>query len=207
VCAVEPAEDGIMDNPPRRVGKRLIGRYLGLRIMMATLFLTGFVVGSVFWALHLEKTMAQARSQAMAVLNFGAISVTLSARFTYNSSLHPRILFGNKFCWISIVIVIALQFFITYTPGLNKAVFGMEAMDLDQWGIVCIFMAAQLAIMEIEKAIRRILKSKNFDTDDRNLSVIDEILAKSKKNGKPGSFRVELPGHDLSSFRSVELRK
>lgn len=206
VCAVEPAEDGIMDHPPRRVGKRLIGKFLGLRIALGTIFLTGFVVGSVFWSLGLGKSMEQARACALSVLNCGAISVTLSARFTYNSSLHPRIFFGNKFCWLSVLIVIALQFFIIYTPGLNIAVFGMLGMDLDQWGIVAIFAAAQLVLMEIEKGIRRILKSRHVDTDDRNLSVIDEILANSKKE-KTGSFRVELPGHDLSSFRSVELRK
>lgn len=206
VCAVEPAEDGIMDNPPRRVGKRLIGRYLGLRIFIGTIFLTGFVVGSVFWAQHLGKTLDQTRSQAMAVLNFGAISVTLSARFTYNMSIHPRIFFGNQFCWFSVFIVVALQFFITYTPWVNIKVFQMGPMDLDQWGIVAIFMGAMLIIMETEKLIRRFLKSQNVDTDDRGLSAVEEILANSKKN-KEGSFRVELPGHDLSSFRSVELRK
>jgi len=79
-------------------------------------------------------------------------------------------------------------------------------MDLDQWGIVAIFMGAMLIIMETEKLIRRFLKSQNVDTDDRGLSAVEEILANSKKN-KEGSFRVELPGHDLSSFRSVELRK
>merc|ERR1711935_519602 len=36
VAAVEPAEDGIMEKPPRRVGKRLIGRYLFLRIVLGT---------------------------------------------------------------------------------------------------------------------------------------------------------------------------
>merc|ERR1719163_1346831 len=50
VCAIEPAEDGIMDQPPRKVGKRLIGRYLFLRIALATAILTVAVVGSVFWA-------------------------------------------------------------------------------------------------------------------------------------------------------------
>merc|ERR1711957_798213 len=46
VAAVEPAEDGIMDVPPRRVGKRLIGRYLFLRIILGTALLSGCVVGS-----------------------------------------------------------------------------------------------------------------------------------------------------------------
>merc|ERR1719287_383790 len=48
VCAIEPAEDGIMDQAPRKVGKRLIGRYLFLRIVLATATLTAVTVGSVF---------------------------------------------------------------------------------------------------------------------------------------------------------------
>eukprot|EP00591_Stephanopyxis_turris_P005738 CAMPEP_0195510962 /NCGR_PEP_ID=MMETSP0794_2-20130614/3446_1 /TAXON_ID=515487 /ORGANISM="Stephanopyxis turris, Strain CCMP 815" /LENGTH=1019 /DNA_ID=CAMNT_0040638489 /DNA_START=99 /DNA_END=3158 /DNA_ORIENTATION=- len=207
VCAVEPAEAGIMDNPPRRVGKRLIGRYLFLRIALATIFLTGFVVGSVFWALALGRTDSQARSQAMATLNFGAISVTLSGRFTYNGSVHPRILTGNKFCWYSVLIVVVLQMAITYIPGLNSVVFQMEGMDDVQWGITVLFMVGQFIVMEIEKAIRRLLKAHGADTDDREMSKIDELLASKQGQTGTGSFRPEVPGHDMSSFRSVELKR
>merc|ERR1719189_2000603 len=34
ISAIEPAEEGIMNMPPRRIGKRLIGRYLLLRILI-----------------------------------------------------------------------------------------------------------------------------------------------------------------------------
>merc|ERR1719276_48665 len=53
VTAVEPAEDGIMNLPPRRVGKRLIGRFLFLRIALGTVVLVACTVGSVFWARNL----------------------------------------------------------------------------------------------------------------------------------------------------------
>merc|ERR1739844_100123 len=49
VAAIEPAEEGIMTLPPRRIGKRLIGRYLLLRILLATFTLTCLVVASAFW--------------------------------------------------------------------------------------------------------------------------------------------------------------
>jgi magnesium-transporting ATPase (P-type) len=206
VCAVEPAEDGIMDAPPRRVGKRLIGRYLFLRIALGTILLTGFVVGSVFWSQSLGKTASQCRSQALSVLNLGACAVTVSARFTYNSSLHPRIFRDNKFCWYSILIVIVLQVAIIYIPGLNYYVFKMAAMDGDQWGITALFMILQFLGMEAEKAFRRYLKSKGADTDDRELTVIDKILADADKQGQTGSFRAETK-HDIASFRSVELHR
>lgn len=41
VCAVEPAEEGLMKLPPRRVGKNLIGRFMFLRIIIGTIVSTG----------------------------------------------------------------------------------------------------------------------------------------------------------------------
>merc|ERR1739844_262868 len=49
VAAIEPAEEGIMTLPPRRIGKRLIGRFLLLRILLGTFVLTSLVVASAFW--------------------------------------------------------------------------------------------------------------------------------------------------------------
>ena len=167
VCAIEPAEDGIMDLPPRKVGKRLIGRYLFLRIMLGTFTLIALVILSVFWARDQGYSVAEQRSQAFNVLDFGAISICLSARFAYNSSFHPRILRGNPFCWYSIAIVAVLQVAITYIPGLNSVIFSMAPMDGAQWGITAAGMVIVFIVMELEKAFRRHLKAKGEDTDDR----------------------------------------
>merc|ERR1712134_140619 len=50
VTAVEPPEDGIMDVPPRRVGKRLIGRFLLMRIAFGTILLVCVTVWTSLWA-------------------------------------------------------------------------------------------------------------------------------------------------------------
>jgi magnesium-transporting ATPase (P-type) len=49
VLAVEPPEEGIMKQAPRRVGKRLIGRYMLFRIAYASLVLIATTIGAVFW--------------------------------------------------------------------------------------------------------------------------------------------------------------
>lgn len=165
VAAVEPAEDGIMDKPPRRVGKRIIGRFLLLRIILATIVLVAATVGSVFWVQD-DYNQEEQRSQALNTLSFGAIAITLSARFAYNSAFHPRILRGNVLCWWSVSIMAGLQVLITYTPGVNDTIFGMAPMDGKQWGIVCLFMVVTFIIMESEKSIRRYLSSLGEDTDD-----------------------------------------
>mmetsp|Transcript_19101 Transcript_19101/g.55501 ORF Transcript_19101/g.55501 Transcript_19101/m.55501 type:complete len:1061 (-) Transcript_19101:278-3460(-) len=182
VCAIEPAEDGIMDQPPRKVGKRLIGRYLFLRIALATATLTLAVVGSVFWARatfvgagYSDKVELQKlRSQAINTLDFGAIGVTLSARFAYNSAFHPRIFKGNKFAWYSVAIVAVLQVAITYIPGLNSVIFGMGPMTGTQWGITFLMMFVVFFVMEAEKMLRRGLKAQGKDTDDKERWVFDE---------------------------------
>jgi magnesium-transporting ATPase (P-type) len=167
VAAVEPAEDGIMTKPPRRVGKRLIGRFLLLRIAIGTIALVTSTVGSVFWLRALGGyTQDDFHSQALNTLSFGAVAITISARFSYNSSFHTRSLSGNPLAWYSYSIMTILQVFITYTPGVNEIIFEMAPMDGMQWGIVAIFMVAVLVIMETEKSVRRYLSSLGEDTDD-----------------------------------------
>lgn len=92
----------------------------------------------------------------------------LSARFAYNSAIHPRIFTGNKYAWFSALITAVLQICITYIPGLNNIVFQMGPMTGPQWGITFLFVVLTFLCMEAEKAVMRMLKSRKFDTDDEN---------------------------------------
>lgn len=167
VAAVEPAEEGIMTKPPRRVGKRLIGRFLLLRIIIATASLVAATVGSVFWVdSYDEYNYDDFHSQALNTLSFGAVAITMSARFAYNSAFHQRSFQGNPLAWYSYATMAAIQVFITYTPGVNEVIFKMNPMDGRQWGIVLLFMVIVFIIMETEKAVRRYLSSLGEDTDD-----------------------------------------
>jgi magnesium-transporting ATPase (P-type) len=191
VCAAEPAEDGIMSIPPRRVGKRLIGRYLFLRIVLGTVSLTSAVVGSSFLAKGLDYDLGEQRAQALNTLDFGAIGITASARFAYNSSIHPR-LFKNSHSFLySVTIVVVLQIIITYVPGVNDVIFEMSrnGMDLVQWCICLGFACAVFLVMEAEKALRRMLRAMGTDTDDRE---DDEIFDQH--------FKPTPAGTSLSNF-------
>merc|ERR1712038_2104233 len=190
VTAIEPAEDGIMKLPPRRVGKRLIGRYLLLRILIGTFTLTSLVVGSAFWLKGYNSVgcdsckydIKSIRSLAFNVLDFGAISVALSARFSYNSSFHPRIL-RNKYCWYSVGIVAILQVFTTYVPGVNTSFFEMTTMDGTMWIITIMCMIIMFVVMETEKTIRRYLKfNKGADTDDLQLNPAFDNMLEASEN-------------------------
>lgn len=203
VTAIEPAEEGIMKLPPRRIGKRLIGRYLLLRILLGTFVLTSVVVAAAFWLIsnnedgkihsiydiaifgELKYYFEDIRAIAFNVLDFGAISITLSARFTYLSSIHPRVFKGNKYCWYSVFIVAILQLLCTYVPGVNSMIFQMEPMDGYQWGIVVLMMVVVFIIMETEKAFRSYMKFKGIDTDDKDYGVFDNPMEGLEKSQRP----------------------
>jgi magnesium-transporting ATPase (P-type) len=199
VAAVEPAEEGIMDQPPRRIGKRLIGRFLLLRIAIGTVVLIACTVGSVFWADDLGYNLEERRSQALNVLSFGAVSITASARFARNSAFHPRSFTGNQVALWSYVIMTVLQVFITYTPGLNETLFSMNGMDGPQWGIVALFMVVVFIVMETEKGIRGYLTMLKYDTDDREQSYFDAAP-------EPDSDRLDLPD-EVNRFGRNELTR
>lgn len=185
IAAVEPAEKGIMDVPPRRVGKRLIGRYLFLRIALGTVLLTFVTVAASLWAesimskapynldAYTKASINRVHSQASNTLTFGACFVTLSARFSFQNSIHPRVFKDNKFVLLSLIIVTILQLMITYIPGLNGVVFAMAPMYGFQWGIVLLGGIFVFIGLELEKALRRYLKEKGADVDDTEYGIFD----------------------------------
>jgi magnesium-transporting ATPase (P-type) len=184
VAAVEPAEKGIMDVPPRRVGKRLIGRFLFLRIVIATVVLVAVTVVMSLWAETLlgelygyeitdKESIDRVHSQASNTLTFGACMVTISARFSIQSSFHPRVFRNNNFTWYSVVIVTILQLCITYIPWVNYKIFAMRPMKGFQWGLVALGSVIVFIVLEIEKAVRRHLKAKGADVDDTEYGIFD----------------------------------
>jgi magnesium-transporting ATPase (P-type) len=197
VCAVEPAEEGIMEQPPRRVGKRLIGRFLLLRILLGTAIMVICVVGAVFWARSKDYDLNEERAQALNVLNFTAISVTMSARFARKSAFHPRSFYGNPLANWSYAIMICLQAFITYTPGLNTTLFSQTGMDAWQWGLVALAMVIVFVVMESEKALRNILADRKYDVDDLEYGPFD---------APPTDHEMNLPP-EVKRFGHNEIQK
>ena len=60
---------------------------------------------------------------AFSVLSFGAVSVTMSARFARKGAFNCRTFHGNPIALWSYLIMTVLQVFITYCPGLNTTIF------------------------------------------------------------------------------------
>lgn len=199
-----------MNMPPRNPAKRLIGRFLFLRIALGTVVLVTCTVGSVFWARewfwdpedladvgsdkYIDDILPLLRSQASNTLTFGACSITMSARFSYQNAFGMRSFYGNKFAWYSLLIVAVLQVAITYIPGLNSVVFQMGPMKAEQWGIVALLSFGVFVVMELEKAVRRkLLEDGKVDVGDSELGYFDEEIVPEQDISLPrGSSKLNL---------------
>lgn len=211
IAAVEPAEEGIMDVPPRRVGKRLIGRFLFLRIALGTVLLVFVTVYASFWAESIlraepynldwrsKECINRVHSQASNTLTFGACFVTLSARFSYQNSISIKVFQNNKFVALSIILTAVLQVMITYIPGLNNIVFAMAPMYAFQWGIVFLGGIIVFVGLEAEKALRRYLKANKYDTDDTEYGVFDGTIPEAEQD-------ISLP-KGASHLKLTEIKK
>jgi len=186
-----------MEQPPRRIGKHLIGRFLLLRILIGTTTLIALVLASVFCVRDLGYDPEEQHAQALNVLNFGAIAITMSARFARKPSFHHRSLRGNALAWWSYGVMTVLQVFITYTPGVNSTIFSQAPMDLLQWCIVGLFMVCTFVVMESEKSLRNYLSYLKYDTSDVEYGCFDSI---------PNADTTSLP-KEMVRFRYTRLRK
>jgi hypothetical protein len=67
------------------------------------------VLGSFAWGMKEGLSLDRRRAEAFNVLVFGEIGYALTTRFIKASTLHPRALHGNPWCFLSIGLTAALQ--------------------------------------------------------------------------------------------------
>jgi len=151
--AVEPAEQDIMQRPPRRPGKRLLGKLILWRCFFVSSLIVVLVLGMYEWGAVRGLSLERRRAEAFNTLVFCEIGYAVTTRFIKQSTLHLRAVRGNPLMLLSILVTAGLQCLLTYTPGLN-AFFSMpEAMDPQQWAHVIGCMVVVYFVVEAEKAL------------------------------------------------------
>ncbi|KAJ3413027.1 hypothetical protein HDV05_008618 [Chytridiales sp. JEL 0842] len=152
MLAVEPAEGDIMQRPPRKTHKKLLGKLILWRIFFVSTLLI-ILVDTIFWWGELQGyTLPQRRAEALNVLVFGEIGYSITARFIKAPSWNPKTFFTNYLVFVLISLTAAIQVFLTYTPVVNTF-FSQEGLDAYQWGRVLISMVIVYVIVEVEKAL------------------------------------------------------
>ena len=153
MLAAEPAEPGVMNKPPRRLGKRLLGKLVLWRCFFVCTLLVCIVLGCYHWSLSEGRSLEKSRAEAFNVLVFGEIGYVITTRFLKLSTFHPRVFRGNPLCFGSMLLSAALQVFLTYTPGVQWFFSMPDGMDGIQWARAIGAMIVVYIVVEIEKAL------------------------------------------------------
>jgi magnesium-transporting ATPase (P-type) len=153
--AFEPAEDDIMQRPPRAPAEPIIGPYLVWRTIYVSLFMT-VVAFALFMHVDGNNGLDHARSLAVNVIVMFEAVYLLNSRFIYRPVLSLRGLFGSSPVLIALAAVVVLQIAFTYLPFF-QTLFSTRPLSLADWGLVGGAGLGLFLIVEFEKIARRFL--------------------------------------------------
>jgi Ca2+-transporting ATPase len=154
---VDPADDGVMDRPPRPVGERVItpAMWRGI-VFVGSIMAVGtlFVLDSSLPGGLVEGTgdLRHAQTMAFTTLMLFQIFNVFNAR-SDDQSVFVH-LFTNGWLWAAAVLSVVLQVVVVYVPFLQNA-FGTASLSARDW-LFCVTVASSvLWLREASKALAR----------------------------------------------------
>jgi magnesium-transporting ATPase (P-type) len=151
--AFEPADAATMTRPPRKRQEPLLsGALLWTLLIASVLFLAG-VYGIFAHALDKGYPVELARTLAVNTLVVMEIFYLFHIRNFHSTSLTGTILISSPAVWLSVALVVAAQFIMTYVPAL-QTVFGTQAVSPADGALILGIGLTFFVAIELEKQIR-----------------------------------------------------
>lgn len=156
--AFEPTEKNAMRRPPRRVDDPILNAELAWQIVwISALFLAGVFGVQAYaaaqgYGIEVSHTLAMNTLVVMEIFNLFFI------RNIYGTSLNWQAVRGTRIIWLTIGVVTAAQFAVTYFPPFQR-VLGTAAVSGADGILVVAIGVAVLFACEIEKQIRLRLRN------------------------------------------------
>jgi Ca2+-transporting ATPase len=155
---VDPADDGLMRQPPRPAGEGVLTRRMwrgiilvGIIMATGTLFVLdaslpgGLVEGS--------GNLPYAQTMAFTTLMLFQVVNVVNARSDERSAFAG--LFTNRWLWMALAASVALQVVVVYAPFLQRA-FGTVALSLSDWMLCAAVASSVLWLREASKLLARV---------------------------------------------------
>ncbi|MCB0116915.1 MAG: cation-translocating P-type ATPase, partial [Caldilineaceae bacterium] len=160
---VDPAEDGLMDRPPRNRNEPVIDLSMwttiglvGLVMMLGTLFvLDGYLPGGLFELITFsddsELVMRYARTAAFTTLVMFQMFNVFNMR-SQRRSIFANGLFNNRWLWIAVAASLLLHMAVVYVGPLQRA-FETVPLTLFDWLLSAGVAASVVVVMEVAKLV------------------------------------------------------
>ena len=156
--AFEPAEQNIMNNPPRSPKEPLISTYFMFRILYVAAIITVLTV--FFFSLYENNIgLEYARTMSVNMLVFGELFYLFNCR-RLRQTIFSKGFWGNKLSFIVSGILVLIQLGFTYLPFMQQW-FGTAPLRLVDWGYLTIGGLVVLFIVEFEKIFTERVSKKN----------------------------------------------
>ncbi len=155
---LEKAEPNILKLKPRNPKEPIFNKIMISRVVVGGLYM-GICAFAVFYTL-LQYGYSEDSARNITLL----LMVLFENIHVFNSRTENNSIFKinhlkNKFLWISVIVAQAIHIFSMHNPFM-QSVLKVQPVDLKLWGILFIIALVLLAVMEIEKIIRKKLKGK-----------------------------------------------
>jgi P-type Ca2+ transporter type 2C len=154
---VDPADDGLMERPPRPVGEGVITPAMwrgiilvGVIMAAGTLFVFDASLPGGF--VHGSGDLRYAQTMAFTTLMLFQIFNVFNARSDDRSAFAH--LFTNRWLWAAVAGSVALQVMVVYVPFLQNA-FGTTSLSVRDWVFAVAVASSVLWLREASKAMAR----------------------------------------------------
>lgn len=159
--ALEAMEPNVMNRPPRKPNKPLLGSLIIFRMIMVSLVMASGTIGLFLWEYNIELSRGTAHSLAISEAQTMAVTAMVLFQVFYlidcrslNFSVNKIGFFSNPSIYIGIGIVLCLQNAFVYFPFMNRW-FHSSPLKADAWGVSAMVAFSILIIVSIEKWARR----------------------------------------------------
>jgi len=155
--AFEPTEEYTMQRPPRaRNAPILTGELIWHVVLVSALFVCA-VFGVYAYATDKGHAPELARTMAVNMLVVLEIFHLFFIRNIYGTSLTWKAARGTWAVWITVIVVTAAQFAVTYLPPL-QVVFGTQAVPFLDGVLIVAAGVVFFAVIEVEKQLRLVFR-------------------------------------------------
>ncbi len=152
--AFEPAEQDVMQRPPREPSEPLLNAFMVWRIIFVSVLMVMGVFGLFLWEREAGMAIEGARTVAVNALVTFEIAYLINSRHITASVLNRDGFFGNPYALLAILLVVTLQLLFTYLPPMQQ-LFGTAAVGNESWARIVSLAIIIFVLIEAEKAIVR----------------------------------------------------
>ena len=151
---LEPARPGIMLEPPRRAGERILSLARFKRLLMYGITMAAGTLGLFYYAQ--ERGKAYALTLAFTTFVLFQFFNVFNARAEHHSAFN-RQFFSNGKLWAALGTVVALQALVVHWAPA-QAIFDTTALSAQDWGLAFAVASSILLLDESRKLIFKLLQ-------------------------------------------------